>query len=164
MERMPLSNKEYYAVRELFGIINSFEACAPLLQARCKLVPGAWRDLRMICAKARKLAESLVRTVPVQKLNSMQLDLEHTRCEVTMVRDFTGKAKEQGFSYVPDKAIERMTERLINWECACCDKNRLQGKKCPILRDVEALYPWPMPPKTEKCPLAGCFSIMKEAE
>lgn len=164
MERMPLSSKEYYALREIFGIVNAFEACQDALRARCGMIPGAWRDMRMISVRARKLAEALTRTIPLKKLESMQKDLECVRCEVKIVKDFTGKAKEQGFSYVPEKAIERLAERVINWECTCCDRSRVEGKKCPIRQDIEAVYPWPMPPRGEKCPLSGLSSLMEGVE
>lgn len=160
MERKALSGREYYALRELFGIINSFDQCADALQARCKQIPGGWRDLRMICAKARTLTENLMNTIPLQKLTNMQFDLANTRCEVKVVKDYTGKAKEAGFSYVPDKAIERMTERIINWECTCCDKLFSEGKRCPIYKDIEAIYPWAMDGHARKCPFAGLSSIM----
>lgn len=162
MERMPLSNKEYYALREVFGIVNSFAKCEETLKTRCKMIPGGWRDLRLICTKAEKLMSDLLHTVPLKKLQSMRAEFEHTVCEVRVTKDYTGKAKENGFSYVPDRELERLVERIINWECTCCDKSAKQGKRCPIFKDIEALYPWPITAKTDRCPFAGCSSVMED--
>lgn len=162
MERIPLTNKEYYTLRELFGIVNTFDKCANDLRARCKLIPGGWRDLRLIITKAEKLMTDILHTVPLKKLESMRKEFDHTVCEVRVTRDFTGKAKEEGFAYVPDRALERVVHRLIGYECLCCDKSAKEGKRCKLFKDIEALYPWPMPPRSDRCPLAGLSAGVEE--
>lgn len=163
MERTPLNNKEYYALRQLFGVVNGWEQCQEILRPRCKQTATGWRDYRLILAKSVQLMEALLRTVPLEKLKSIQMDMTHARCEVKVVQDFTGKAREQGMCYVPEQALARLVGKVIDMECFCCDKTAAEGKKCPILRDIEACYPWPMAPKGTKCPLAGLMTLDNDA-
>lgn len=160
--RIPLTKREYYALREVFGIVNAFDRCAHDLKTRCQQIPNGWRDLRLICSKAEKLMGDLLKTVPVEKLRSMKAELGQITCEVKCVKDFTGRLKAEGFSYVPDDALSRVVARLIGDECLVCDKSAKQGKRCPISKDIEALYPWPMPPRGDRCPLAGLSAGVEE--
>lgn len=160
--RTPLTNREYYALREVFGIVNAFDKCSRELKRRCQQIPGGWRDLRLICAKAEKLMGDLLHTIPHEKLRAMKADLDQMTYEVKCVKDYTGRLKNEGFSYVSDEALSRVVARLIGYECFVCDKNAKQGKRCPIFRDITDLYPWPMPPRGDRCPLAGLSSGLED--
>ena len=162
LPRIPLTNREYYALREVFGIVNAFDKCSRDLKNRCQQIPGGWRDLRLICTKAEKLMGDLLHTVPYEKLRTMKAELGQITCEVKCVKDYTGRLKNEGFSYVPDEALSRVVARLIGYECLICEKSAKQGKRCPIFKDISDLYPWPMPPRGDRCPLAGLSAGLEE--
>lgn len=162
MADIPLTKKEYYTLRELFGIINSFEKCAQDLKARCQSIDGGWRDLRLIQSKSESLLHKLLMTVPREKLISIQKELPYITCEVKCVKDYTGKAKSEGYSYVPDAELSRVVARLIGERCLLCDKSGKEHKRCNLYKDICALYPWEMPPRADRCPFAGMSAGIEE--
>ena len=44
-DRFPLSGREYYALRELFGVVSTFNNCAGELDKRVRSIPGAYLSL-----------------------------------------------------------------------------------------------------------------------
>ena len=153
MKEIPLGNREYYAVRNLFGFIHGFRAEAPKLKHRLSSV-DRW-DMCMEClAKAEMIMQDMLPTIPLNKRKMMLKDLEHTTVEVKIVQDFTGQKKTE-FVYVSADALDRMIERVINENCLFCDKNAKQSRKCPIRVDTDELVPWELQPNGDLCPMAG---------
>lgn len=151
---MPLTNKEYYSFRNLYGMVNNFHEYSGDLRARCALIPGAWRDMMLIAKKSEDLMKKIMFTIPSKKLMTMQKDLSHIVCEVRVAYDYA-KRDEREFTYCPTEAIDRLVNRVINWECLSCDKSAKEAKKCPIFKDIDACYPWELQPNGDMCPLAG---------
>lgn len=156
MKETPLSNREYYALRNLFGFIHGFRAEAPQLRHRlegiCKWETACW-----ILSTAETLLNELLPTIPLRKRELMLKDLENTTVEIKVVKDATGQEKPE-YVYVTAKAIDRMVNRVIDDNCLCCDKTAKESKKCPIRKDADELYPWELPPNGELCPLAGMMT------
>ena len=163
MNRMPLSNTEYYALLEVFGIVNSFNNCASKLERRCKLTPGAWENMQTVIQSSEKLMEQLLETIPNKKLAAIKKDLQFARCDLKVTKDFTGKTDAYGFSYVHNEKLGKVVAKIINQECLFCDKSEAEQKQCELLKDIEALYPWDMPPKHGECPLYGA-NVEREKE
>ena len=63
-DRVPLSGREYYALRELFGMVSSFNVCAGDLEKRVKSIPDAWRDYRLLMVLSEKLMQKVLDTIP----------------------------------------------------------------------------------------------------
>jgi len=152
-ERKPLSGREYYALREVFGMVSSFNKCAPDLEKRVRGIPGAWRDFRLLMVLSEKLMGKLLDTIPKKKLGQIKRDLTHTTCEVKVNMDVSGRMSET-YCYVPDAALVSTVKRVMGWECLFCEKRGADVKKCPCRKELEALYPWDFPLKGETCPLA----------
>lgn len=162
MERTPLSKNEYYALLELFGIVNSFNQCTGILERRCRTIPNGWRDMRLLISTAERLMQKLLSTVPSKKLIAIQKDMHFARCELKVMPDYTAEKDKDGFAYVPNTALSNVVERLINWECMLCDKSKAKSKQCKTLKDIAALYPWEFPEKCDGCALQGLMSIMED--
>ena len=97
IERIPLSNREYHALRGVFGMVNNFSVLAPAIEKRCKSTGDGWRMLRQIQGLSEKLMAKLLLTVPVNKLKLMQKDLQYTVCEIKLKYDV---AKRNETEYV----------------------------------------------------------------
>lgn len=151
---MPLTNKEYYAFRTLFGTVNNFNEYAGDLRARCAMIDGGWRDMMLIAKKSEQLMREMMYTIPSKKLITMRKDLDHMVCECRVAYDYA-KRDEREFTYCPTEAIDRLVSRVLAWECLSCDKNAKEAKKCPVYRDIDACYPWEIPTNGNCCPLAG---------
>ncbi len=65
--RYPMSNAEYQALRALFGAKNALEQTSKDIERRMRLIPGGWRDFRMLVSVLDKLLMSVLRTVPQKK-------------------------------------------------------------------------------------------------
>ena len=91
--RFHFSEREYYATRELFGIVSTFNKYAGLLEHRVREIPGGWRDLRMLMTVSEKLLKSILRTVPKKKLAAIQKELRNTEVIVNVRNTVAPPAK-----------------------------------------------------------------------
>lgn len=154
IDRVPLSNREYHALRGVFGMVNNFNVLAPAIEARCKSTGDGWRILRQIQGLSEKLMAKLLLTVPVNKLKLMQKDLQYTVCEIKLKYDVV-KREETEYVCVPAAELDRIVSRLMNYECLICDHSAKDAKKCKLYMDITATYPWEFESIDGKCPLAG---------
>ena len=158
METKHLSNREYYALREIFGIENSFSRCAGELKNRAEMIPDCWMKINLIIKLADEVINDLLKTIEPKKLLAIRKELDNTICEVKVVYNFA-KTDDREFVYIPAKAVDRLVNRVMNNECLICDKNAKQAKKCPICEDFDDCYPWKIKPKGDECAYAGYFAL-----
>ena len=151
-ERVPLTGREYYALRALMGIVSTFETEDVSLEKRLKSIRGGWRDIKLIEKLSSKLLDLILTTVPQKKLEQIRLEISHTRVEISVVRDVAGRYKPN-FTYVPNEALEWLEEQVIDMNCMLCDKTDKESKRCPIRRNIEALYMYDFPER-KGCPIA----------
>ena len=152
-KRIPLSNKEYYSLRNVFGIVNILDECLPMLRKRLELI-DAQADMELVQARFERVMAQILRTIPPNKLVTMRKDLNHMTCEVRIAYDYA-KRDNREFTYCPTEAIDRLAKRVLDWECLSCDKCAKEAKKCPVFKDINDCYPWELPPNGDMCPLAG---------
>lgn len=69
--RYPLSHAEYQALRSIFGAKNALEQTHHDLERRVRLIPGGWRDFRLVMTLIDKLMAAVLGTIP-QKKNCWQ--------------------------------------------------------------------------------------------
>lgn len=152
MERVNLSGREYYTLRSLMAVVSTFEGCAGDLEKRVRTIPNGYRDLKLIMATADRLFEKILATIPEKKLKQIKHEIGFTRLELKVTPDYTGR-KESAFIYVPQENLEWLTEKVVDMECALCDKTCKESKKCEIRKNIEALYHYDFP-ETVGCPFA----------
>lgn len=156
--RFHLSEREYYATRQLFGAVSAFNNCAGELERRVREIPGGWRDLRLITVLSEKLLIGILRTVPLKKLAAVRRELENTEMIVQVKRTAVQHSEDEigGYTYVPQRALERITQRVVDYECFCCEKQGADAKHCPLRRDIESTYMFEYQcPKGKECPFQG---------
>ena len=153
-ERTNLSNREYHALRGIFGMVNNFNVLAPLLEQRAKSTGDGWDIMQRIQELSETLMAKLLATVPANKLKLMQKDLRYTVCEIKLKYDVVQR-EETEYVCVPAKELDRIVSRLMNYECLICDKCMKDAKKCKLYKDITATYPWEFESIDGKCPLAG---------
>lgn len=156
--RFHFSEREYYATRELFGIVSTFNKCSGELERRVREIPGGWRDLKLIMAVSEKLLGGILRTVPKKKLAIIRKELTNTEVLVRVRNDIapTVQTGTDGFTYVSQRALERITQRVVDFECFCCQKQGAEAKHCQLRRDIEATYMFDYPcPAKKDCPFQG---------
>lgn len=158
--RFHFSQREYYATRELFGIVSTFNKCAGELERRVREIPGGWRDLRLLMSLSEKLLENILKTIPLKKLAVIRKELSSTEVIVSVRNDVARPAQTDtdGYTYVSQRALERITQRVVNFECFCCEKQGAAAKKCQLRRDIESTYMFEYPCGAGKeCPFAGAM-------
>ena len=151
-ERWPMSGQEYYALKAIVGSISTLLNEQNQLKSRLKRIKGGWRDLKLIEAKEITLYEAILDTVPLRKLQQMEVELRNADVEIKLVRDVTGKHKPT-FTYVPTEALEWLEEQVTDANCMLCEKSEKESRRCPIRRNIEALYAYDVPTH-KSCPLA----------
>lgn len=154
---MPLSNKEYYALLHVFGIVNILDECLLLLRKRLELI-DAQADMELVQARFERVMAQILTTIEPKKLIAIRKDLDHIVCECRVAYDWA-KRDEREFTYCQTEAIDRLVARVMNWECLSCDKCAKDAKKCPVFKDFDACFPWENPPKGDMCHWAGCMEI-----
>ena len=150
---MPLSNKEYYALLHIFGIVNILDDCLPKLRKRLELI-DAQADMELVQARFERVMAQILTTIEPKKLMAIRKDLDHIVCECRVAYDWA-KRDEREFTYCPTEAVDRLVSRVLKWECLSCDKCAKEAKKCSIFKDINDCYPWELPPRGDMCPLAG---------
>lgn len=153
MSTIPLSNKEYYALRNLFGMVNNFNQYAADLKHRCESI-DVWADYQLLIAMSERLMADLLLTIPPKKLLTMKKDLDHTICECRIAYDYA-KRDEREFTYCSTEAIDELVSMIMNWECLSCDKNAKEARKCRVFKAIDACFSWELAPNGDVCPLAG---------
>jgi len=156
--RFHFSEREYYATRELFGIVSTFNKCAGQLEKRVREIPGGWRDLKLIMALSEKLMRNILSTVPKKKLAVIKRELDSTEVIVNVKNTIAPPAEgdTDGYTYVSSRALERITQRCVAFECFACSKKGAEVRKCQLRKDIEDtyMYDYPKVGKNE-CPFMG---------
>lgn len=156
--RFHFSEREYFATRELFGIVSTFNNNAEQLERRVREIPGGWRDLRLIMTLSEKLLVNILRTVPKKRLAIIKKELTNTEVLVNVRNAISPPlgTDTDGFTYVSQRALERITQRVVDFECFCCEKKGADAKHCQLRKDIESTYMFDYPcPAKRECPFAG---------
>lgn len=129
LDRFPLSGREYYALRELFGVVSTFNNCAGELDKRVRSIPGAYRDYRMIQSVAEKLVRKLLTTVPKNKLVQISKELKYTRIVVEVKPEIT-PSRDDGnlLTYVPSERWKESWKKSLAMNASAVKKReRMPG-------------------------------------
>lgn len=153
--RYPMSNAEYQALRALFGAKNALEQTSKDIERRMRLIPGGWRDFRMLVAVLDKLLMGVLRTVPQKKLLAIRAELSRTICEVHM-QGVTRPKDDDLLTVVPQGALERVIGEAVHFRCFGCERS--DYKRCELFKAIDALYHYDFP-KTKICPFADMTDL-----
>jgi len=151
-ERTNLSGREYYGLRALMGVVSTFETELGYLEKRLRGINMGWCHARLIVALADRLLDKVLATVPPKKLQQIRQEIDHTRVEINVTPDYTG-AHKQMFTYVPNDALEWMEDQVIDMNCLMCEKTEKESKRCPVRKNIEALFAYDFPER-KVCPIA----------
>ena len=147
----PLTEKEYYALRELLALVSQFERCADMLNERAKLKEGLIDDLNIVRQKAQYTLERLLVTIPVEKLEMVRRDVRDIRVEVINEKVKRYRQKDDPYAYVPLRSLEFLLQEIIDFRCFACEKTGLEIDTCPYKKAVEAVYPFKLPGGSRTC-------------
>lgn len=140
-ERIKMRGKEYAALQTLFALNSAYQVTIGDLEARAKMVPGTWRDMKLIANKVESVQNAILQTVPVEKLMAIRQELNmvhvYTRVEAPGIRTIP----KQNLSVVPTPALNELLNYLVNAECLTCDKTAVESRKCPWRQIIEAALP-----------------------
>ncbi len=148
--RYPMSNPEYQALRALFGAKNALEQTSKNIEQRMRLIPGGWRNFRMLVAVLDRLLAGVLRTIPQKKLLAIRAELSRTICEVH-VQGVVQRKDDDLLTVVPQGALERVLDEALRFRCFGCE--RCDYRHCEFYRAIDALYHYDFP-KTKTCPFA----------
>ena len=143
---IPLSNKEYAAFQQLAGFADALIDAESRLETRAKLVPGLWRDLRLLRVKGEKLCQEIFKTFPRNKREMIRHDWERMFAQITIKPGLNlPEQKLTGYATVPLQALEWLIQTVIDWECLTCMMESKEQKKCGLRAKLEQLYVFDLP-------------------
>lgn len=156
--KYPLSGREYYSIRELFGMISALEYTMDDLKARAQLTPGTWRDMCLVMSKAKKVVDELLDTIPQRKLRMIRTDIENTVISVEVRAPHGAKPpRNPDYVCVPSKALDGLLERIVDIDCFACAKRGREIKKCQMRQLIEDTFPYDIPePDNDGCKFCNC--------
>lgn len=157
--RYPLSYNEYQALRAIFGANNALEQTHKQLEQRVRLIPGGWRDLKLIMSVLDKLMGAVLRTIPQKKLVQIRAELSRTVCEIKLQSVTGGLSDDKLLTVVPQGALETVVNESMSMKCFCCE--RCDYKRCELFKAIDSLYNYDFP-KTKTCPLSDMTEIPEE--
>ena len=137
-----LSGKEYGALQSLMAMVSYMEALLPFLERRAKTVPGVWRDLMLIRKKCATCMDSLLVTIPPEKLQHIRADIEHTKIYVMVeAPGLSSKKMSDNFAYLPVRTLNQLLGYVCEHECMMCDKTPTQARKCHVRKKIDDALP-----------------------
>ena len=158
-ERIPLTGREYYALRALFGVISGFASSLGYLEKRAKGVKNLWRDLRLVQAVAEKSLDRVLLTVPADKLMHIHKDLKNIKISIDVQRETPTlpQKKEDTYCYVPEQSIDLLIQSTLEWQCFSCEKSKRECKRCDIKKALDKIVPYEVPENkvTDACKYSG---------
>lgn len=159
--KYPLSDTEWTAMRTLLASLNAMMWHTEEMRDRARLVPGTYRDLKMLEAKVPQIYNALICTVPDRKRAAIQAELQNSQIQLK-VKGAT--ADIHSVVYVDEDVFVGLMDRLISMECWSCSKSYKASRKCPIMRAVCDVIHYDKVDQREdgECPLVGKTSIVKD--
>ena len=153
---MPLTEKEYYAIREYFGFVSAIQKYGSILKRRAQKTDGTWEMIERISADAEKVLHNILVTIPVAKLQVIQRELPNIRVPVETMPEHGRRKKSDEYAYVPTKDLETLIQKTIDWNCFACENAGRERDNCPIRKAVEGVYPFRLPgDSANSCKFSG---------
>ena len=162
--RTKMTYDEYTAYQELGALVGTIGGLSKRLEKRLRTVPGGWRDARMLDSVTASLMTRLCDTIPADKLLAIRREIEHTQVFIRTIPDYCARSRD-GVTYVNEEALDRLVQRVMDFECHMCERNRVDAKRCQVRKDIEAVYHFGLDVKKtdDSCPLMG-MSLVREKE
>lgn len=162
--RIPLSGKEWNALRCVQTAMNELDVCQGYLKERLKLTRHGWRFLRAALAMMERVCDCIYSTVPAKKLAAMREEVGHS--QIRLIVKGADDRMPPGIVYVDEDAFIAVMDYVISQECWCCEKVGKDVKRCHIKQLILGVLHYESDPvefpDEGKCELAGCTSSRKE--
>lgn len=158
--RIPISGKEYNALRCLIVALNELEKTKDVLEPRIRTLANGWRDFRLMESMMSKVCDMILETVPTKKLLALREELRNSKITLTVG---WAQTPAEGVAYVDEHAFIALLNRLISYECWNCDRKGKDVKRCEIRNAyMNTLHYEPAPeeiPKDGSCIMAGWSNV-----
>lgn len=123
--RAPTERVRLYAAEtdSVFALIASqmeLEKAKRVMERRLRTIPGAWRDISLLCAVLSKLIDKILETVPIDKLQQLQRNMKYMSYRVYMAKPVTIPKDEV---VVSGEDMEVLTRYAHEYSCIACDKD-----------------------------------------
>lgn len=150
--RIPLSYREYSALRGIFSAVNALTIYHKELERRTKGYKNGWRDLRCLVSLSEKVMEDVLKTIPRKKLLQIRRDLDNTVCELKP-RGIVNH-KEDGFFCVSENTLIELCEAATELNCFGCEKsNKEANKDCKLYKIIQSVFNYEFE-ESDHCPMA----------
>ena len=141
MDRVPLRGTEYAALQALFAAVSHYQELFPVLEKRAKLMPGLWRDMKLVEAKTQHILQGILNTVPENKLRHILADCRNIKLYVKIEPPGAAPTVTVGYSYTPTRTLNELLCYVCEHECLMCGKTPTEARHCEIRRIIEDALP-----------------------
>ena len=162
--RIPLSGKEWNALRCVQTAMNELDVCQGYLKERLKLTRHGWRFLRAALAMMERVCDCIYSTVPAKKLAAMREEVRHS--QIRLIVKGADDRMPPGIVYVDEDAFIAVMDYVISQECWCCEKVGKDVKRCHIKQLILGVLHYESDPaefpEEGHCELAGHTSSRRD--
>ena len=159
---LPLSNKEYGSLKMVMASLDSLVQETDRLEKRAKLAGnGTWRDLKLLKTVTERVYRNLMGTVPLRKRQIVKEEVYRSYVSVNVKPKVNlPEHEETQYTVVPIDSLEWLINRVLKFECFCCDKEGKDQKKCPFRENLEKMYAFDLNDiRQGECPFATIESL-----
>lgn len=105
----------------LFATLQEIEGVKSDMRARLQAVPNGYRDIRLVEVTLTRLLTELVKTVPLEKLRSIQRMLPKMKYKVYF--NGTVSQMQDNATAIDSKDLAQLCTMVHGWYCVLCDDN-----------------------------------------
>lgn len=142
---MPLSQEEYNGLKYIMASFTATKNAEDRLEKRLRGVPGAWRDIHLCSSKLLHVFESILPTIPREKLKMVKAELPQIELYVRIKGASVFDLDEYDNVIVPKKTLDALAKVACNRECELCDKHGKEVKRCKLRKLLGETFPYDLP-------------------
>lgn len=138
--RIRLRREDSDRIYQLFAALSAIVYASedPDFGARCRAVPGGWRDLRMIRVKLERLMDDLMWTVPIDKLVGLHRDMPRFRYDVVLAPLASRETKPTEM-IVDRRDVKALIREAHGARCRLCLEDGRRCGRCDLGRVLDRL-------------------------
>ena len=121
LPRKHLRKEETFFIVFMLLSVRQFREMQKEMPERLRSIPNGWRDIRMVETVLDKLIGNLLDTIPLEKLQTLQMLMQDTQVHITYTRQI-GKGKDH-VSGILTRDLDMLMAAAQDGVCKLCDGN-----------------------------------------
>lgn len=154
-ERIPMRSYEADGLNYLFGCYQEITGAIEALRKRLEIV-GRKEQLGRLNEELGEVIDEILRTVPLNKLQSIKANLSNLKLTIKIDKPVTGK-ENPSYSYVDKNLLAQVLKSFHSEKCALCMGSPDVEKKCKYRELMDVVVVEDLPENPYSCKYRDAF-------